>query len=106
MARHYQTSYRYWLVDEFQDTNGAQYALLRRMAGDAFRESSSLLPMTTKRSSNGTARMFAVFGALVQRFLLQGCSASDELSLSASHRRGRQSARRLQLTPCFVEETG
>ena len=38
MARHYQTSYRYWLVDEFQDTNGAQYALLRRMAGDEFRE--------------------------------------------------------------------
>ena len=38
MARHYQTSYRYWLVDEFQDTNGAQYALLRRMAGDTFRE--------------------------------------------------------------------
>ena len=37
MARHYQTVYRYWLVDEFQDTNGAQYALLRRMAGDEFR---------------------------------------------------------------------
>ena len=38
MARHYQTSYRYWLIDEFQDTNGAQYALLRRMAGQDFRE--------------------------------------------------------------------
>ena len=37
MARHYQTVYRYWLVDEFQDTNGAQYALLRRMAGEGFR---------------------------------------------------------------------
>ena len=37
MARHYQTVYRYWLVDEFQDTNGAQYALLRRMAGEDFR---------------------------------------------------------------------
>lgn len=38
MARHYQTVYRYWLVDEFQDTNGAQYALLRRMAGEDFRQ--------------------------------------------------------------------
>ena len=37
MARHYQTIYRYWLVDEFQDTNGAQYALLRRMAAEDFR---------------------------------------------------------------------
>ena len=38
MARHYQTVYRYWLVDEFQDTNSAQYALLRRMAGEGFRQ--------------------------------------------------------------------
>ena len=38
MARHYQTVYRYWLVDEFQDTNGAQYSLLRRMAGQDFHQ--------------------------------------------------------------------
>ena len=38
MARHYQTVYRYWLIDEFQDTNGAQYELLRRMAGANFRQ--------------------------------------------------------------------
>ena len=38
LARQYQTSYRYWLVDEFQDTNGAQYELLRRMAGGSFQE--------------------------------------------------------------------
>ena len=38
LARQYQRAYRYWLIDEFQDTNGAQYALLRRMAGDDFRE--------------------------------------------------------------------
>ena len=38
MARHYRTVYRYWLIDEFQDTNGAQYALLRGMAGGDFRE--------------------------------------------------------------------
>lgn len=38
MARHYQTIYRYWLIDEFQDTNNAQYQLIRRMAGDGFRE--------------------------------------------------------------------
>ena len=38
LARQYQRSYRYWLIDEFQDTNGAQYALLRRMAGQDFRD--------------------------------------------------------------------
>ena len=38
MARQYRKAYRYWLIDEFQDTNGAQYALLRRMAGQDFRE--------------------------------------------------------------------
>ena len=38
LARQYQKAYRYWLVDEFQDTNGAQYALLKRMAGENFRE--------------------------------------------------------------------
>ena len=38
LARQYQRAYRYWLIDEFQDTNGAQYKLLRRMAGQDFRE--------------------------------------------------------------------
>ncbi len=38
LARHYQTIYRYWLIDEFQDTTGAQYELLRRMAGREFRQ--------------------------------------------------------------------
>lgn len=37
MARHYRTMYRHWLFDEFQDTNGSQYKLLRRMAGSDFR---------------------------------------------------------------------
>ncbi len=38
MARHYQTVYPHWLIDEFQDTNGAQYELVRRMAAGGFRE--------------------------------------------------------------------
>ncbi len=38
LAHHLRTMYRHWLVDEFQDTNGAQYELLRRMAGDNFRQ--------------------------------------------------------------------
>ena len=38
MARQYRKAYPYWLIDEFQDTNGAQYALLRRMAGQEFRQ--------------------------------------------------------------------
>ena len=36
IARHYQAVYRYWLIDEFQDTSGAQYALLRRMSAGSF----------------------------------------------------------------------
>lgn len=38
LARHYQTMYPYWLIDEFQDTNRAQYELIRRMAAGGFRE--------------------------------------------------------------------
>ena len=38
MVRQYQRAYRYWLLDDFQDINGAQYALLQRMAGEDFHE--------------------------------------------------------------------
>ncbi len=38
LARHCQTIYRYWLIDEFQDTNWSQYKVLRRMAGENFRQ--------------------------------------------------------------------
>ena len=38
MVRQYQKVYRYWLIDEFQDTNKAQYQLLRRLADDDFRD--------------------------------------------------------------------
>lgn len=38
LVRHYQTVYKYWLIDEFQDTNDAQYRLLKRMLGSKFRE--------------------------------------------------------------------
>jgi DNA helicase-2/ATP-dependent DNA helicase PcrA len=37
IARRYQTVYSYWCVDEFQDTNAAQYALLTAMAAGTFR---------------------------------------------------------------------
>lgn len=36
-ARHYQKVYPYWCIDEFQDTNSAQYELLRAMAGRDFK---------------------------------------------------------------------
>ena len=36
IAGRYRRSYPYWLIDEFQDTNDAQYRLIRAMAGDAF----------------------------------------------------------------------
>ena len=37
LARRYRSAYRYWCVDEFQDTNLAQYQLLKAMAGESFR---------------------------------------------------------------------
>ncbi|MBR0905542.1 ATP-dependent helicase [Bradyrhizobium liaoningense] len=37
VAARYRKTFRYWLVDEFQDTNRAQYGLLRELAGDQFR---------------------------------------------------------------------
>ena len=37
LARRYRSVYRYWCVDEFQDTNLAQYELLKAMAGEDFR---------------------------------------------------------------------
>ncbi len=36
LAQRYRSAYRYWGVDEFQDTNDAQYELLKAMAGENF----------------------------------------------------------------------
>ena len=37
IAKFYQRSYRYWLIDEFQGTTKAQYMLIRSMATHGFR---------------------------------------------------------------------
>ena len=37
IAGRYRRSHPHWLIDEFQDTNDAQYRLVRSMAGDEFR---------------------------------------------------------------------
>lgn len=37
LAAQYSSTYRYWFVDEFQDTTGAQYALIRDMAARNFK---------------------------------------------------------------------
>ncbi len=37
LAKQYQTIYTYWCIDEFQDTNHAQYQLLKFMAGVDFK---------------------------------------------------------------------
>jgi len=36
IAARYRRSHPYWLIDEFQDTNSAQYKLVRTLAGDGF----------------------------------------------------------------------
>ena len=36
IAKRYRRTYRYWSIDEFQDTNYAQYALIQTLAGDDF----------------------------------------------------------------------
>src|SRR5690606_14035664 len=35
VAEHYRRRFRHLLVDEYQDTNHAQYALIRELVGDA-----------------------------------------------------------------------
>lgn len=37
LAARYRTSYPYWLIDEFQDTNTAQYTVVRAFTGSQFR---------------------------------------------------------------------
>lgn len=37
ISARYRKTFRYWLVDEFQDTNYAQYGLLKALAGDEFK---------------------------------------------------------------------
>lgn len=37
IAARYRRSHPYWLIDEFQDTNDAQYRFIHAMAGDEFR---------------------------------------------------------------------
>lgn len=37
IAARYRRSYTHWLIDEFQDTNSAQYKLVRALAGSEFR---------------------------------------------------------------------
>ena len=36
LSRRYRSAYRYWCIDEFQDTNFGQYELLKAMAGKEF----------------------------------------------------------------------
>ncbi|MBN9658779.1 MAG: ATP-dependent helicase [Acidobacteria bacterium] len=36
VAARYRRTYRYWLIDEFQDTNTAQYRIIRELAGNDF----------------------------------------------------------------------
>lgn len=37
LAARYRTTHPYWLLDEFQDTNSSQYAFIRALAGEKFR---------------------------------------------------------------------
>lgn len=37
LAQRYQRTFKYWMIDEFQDTNRAQYGLLKALAGNEFR---------------------------------------------------------------------
>jgi len=37
IAARYRKSHPYWLIDEFQDTNRAQYSLIKALAGDSFK---------------------------------------------------------------------
>jgi DNA helicase-2/ATP-dependent DNA helicase PcrA len=37
VAKQYRTTYKYWLLDEYQDTNLGQYTFLRTLAGDDFK---------------------------------------------------------------------
>jgi DNA helicase-2/ATP-dependent DNA helicase PcrA len=60
IATRYHRSYPFWLVDEFQDTNSAQYKLLRALAGSEFRNLFAVADMT-RLFTNGTVRASSRF---------------------------------------------
>ena len=104
MVRHYQTVYRYWLIDEFQDTNGAQYELLRRMAGEHFREIFAV--------ADDDQTIYEWNGANVRRisapdrgFCLRGGATANELPLPTADCRGCESPGCLQRPPCSIQAT-
>ena len=63
IAARYRRSHPYWLIDEFQDTNSAQYRFIRTLA-EVNLKTSLWLPMTIKLSisgmvpASGTFRLF------------------------------------------------
>ena len=56
VLKDYQGRFRYILVDEYQDTNVAQYLWLRLLAGGSASPTSAASATTTSRSTAGAAR--------------------------------------------------
>ena len=78
-VRHYQEIYPYWLVDEFQDTNYAQFALLKRMAGADFRNIFVVADLDQT--------IFEWNGAWVKRiYQFKAAFSSEEVHLSKNFR--------------------
>ena len=92
LAGHCRTLYRYWLIDEFQDTNGPQYDLLRRMAGEQL---PAVVRGSRRRPDNLRVerRQCSPHKQLGERLRMRSRSAHGQLPLSAENRGGCQPAR-------------
>ena len=104
IARRYRSAYRFWCVDEFQDTTLAQYELLKAMAGEDFRNVFAVADddQIIYQWNGADYGRIDQFQADFDAALLQ---IPHQLSLPGGSRRMREQTHRLQSVAQRQQET-